>query len=110
MQPCLLVFEAVISILSSSTFTLVSDTDRYLWKFIRGSGLAYGAGTTASLESGTVGFYIYKAPDAAAAFLEGKRVIQGLADETVRVTFITYHLTSARCSTMTSSMQSIYHP
>jgi hypothetical protein len=31
-----------------------------------------------------LGFYIFKAPDAGAAFLEGKRVIEGLADESVR--------------------------
>lgn len=42
------------------TKAVMNALESYLWKYIRGSGLAYGAGVTASVEAGTVGFYIYR--------------------------------------------------
>lgn len=42
------------------TKAVMNALESYLWKFIRGSGLAYGAGVTASVEAGTVGFYVYR--------------------------------------------------
>ena len=62
---------------------VLNALESYLWKYIRGSGLAYGCGTSASIEAGTVGFYVFKSPDASKAFREAKRVIEGLADGSV---------------------------
>lgn len=42
------------------TKAVMNALESYLWKYIRGSGLAYGAGVTASVEAGTSGFYIYR--------------------------------------------------
>jgi hypothetical protein len=42
------------------TKAVMNALESYLWKYIRGSGLAYGAGVTASVEAGTVGFYVYR--------------------------------------------------
>ena len=38
----------------------LNASESYLWKSIRGSGLAYGAGVEIDTESGLVGFSIYR--------------------------------------------------
>ncbi|CED82231.1 cytoplasm protein [Phaffia rhodozyma] len=67
------------------TKAVLNALESYLWKYIRGAGFAYGCGVTLSIESGTVGFYVYRSPDAFKAFEEGARVIRGLADETIKL-------------------------
>lgn len=44
-------------LLASST---LNATESYLWKSIRGSGLAYGAHVEADVESGLTGFSVYR--------------------------------------------------
>lgn len=38
----------------------LNASESYLWKSIRGSGLAYGANVELDLESGLVGFQVYR--------------------------------------------------
>ena len=44
-------------ILANST---LNASESYLWKSIRGSGLAYGSGVELDLESGLMGFHVYR--------------------------------------------------
>lgn len=49
-----------------------------LWRFIRGSGLAYGASIRSDVESSHIHFSLYRSPDSSKAFLEAKKVIEKL--------------------------------
>lgn len=51
-----------------------------LWKYIRGSGLAYGADLKVDPESGFVYFSIYRSPDAFAAWDKAREIMLQLRD------------------------------
>lgn len=51
-----------------------------LWKYIRGSGLAYGADLKVDPESGLVYFSIYRSPDAFAAWNKAREIMVQLRD------------------------------
>jgi len=42
------------------TSSVLNAAESYLWKSIRGSGLAYGASVEVDVESGLMGFRIYR--------------------------------------------------
>lgn len=58
--------------------------ESYLWRYIRGAGLAYGASIRMSPETGHVSLRIYRSPDSAKAFAEAGRVIKELVSGKVR--------------------------
>lgn len=62
---------------------VLNATESYLWRSIRGSGLAYGAYITADREAGLLTFMLYRSSDSIAAFREAKKVLIGLIDGTV---------------------------
>lgn len=66
------------------TAKVLNTMESYLWKAIRGSGLAYGAYLDFDLESGTIGFTVSRSPNAFLAYREAAKVLKGLADGTVR--------------------------
>ncbi|KAG8972287.1 hypothetical protein FRB90_010263, partial [Tulasnella sp. 427] len=59
---------------------VLDATESFLWRFIRGSGLAYGAYMSLDAEAGHLSFSVYKAPDSFRAYEEGRKVIEGLAN------------------------------
>jgi hypothetical protein len=70
-------------------------------KHIRGAGLAYGASVDVEEEYGLVTFSVYRSPDAFKAFEAAGKVLQGLADGTVRAdddTVISFVDDPLRCS------------
>jgi hypothetical protein len=89
----------------------LNASESYLWKSIRGSGLAYGAGVEIDTESGLVGFSIYRvsvlflvdktndqSPNAFLAYQEGGKVLQGLVDGSVCPFLIVKGLADVRSS------------
>ncbi|KAG8906618.1 hypothetical protein FRB99_006488 [Tulasnella sp. 403] len=64
---------------------VLEGAESFLWKYIRGAGLAYGAGVSLDVEAGHLSFSVYQAPDSYRAFEEGKKVIQGLVDGSIVV-------------------------
>ena len=62
------------------TVAVLNAMESYLWRFIRGAGLAYGASITSEPESQLITFSLYRSPDSAKAFLEARKVIKALAD------------------------------
>ncbi|KDN42524.1 hypothetical protein K437DRAFT_269392 [Tilletiaria anomala UBC 951] len=58
---------------------VLNAMESYLWRFIRGAGLAYGASISSDPESQLISFSLYRSPDSAKAFLEARKVIQALA-------------------------------
>ncbi|KIK71096.1 hypothetical protein GYMLUDRAFT_147646 [Collybiopsis luxurians FD-317 M1] len=62
---------------------VLNATESYLWRYIRGSGLAYGAYTSLDLESGLLSFTLYRSSNALGAFKEARTVLAGLADGSI---------------------------
>ncbi|KAH7318836.1 Metalloenzyme, LuxS/M16 peptidase-like protein [Rhizoctonia solani] len=64
---------------------VLDGLESFLWKLIRGSGLAYGARMSLDAESGLLRFVLYRAPDSYKAFQAGAKAIQGLVDGTIEL-------------------------
>lgn len=67
--------------------SVLNAMESYLWKSIRGAGLAYGAHVTIDQESGFVGFRVYRSPNAMKAFKEASKIMCSIADGTVSLPF-----------------------
>ncbi|WFD03327.1 hypothetical protein MOBT1_002016 [Malassezia obtusa] len=63
------------------TITVLNAMESFLWRFIRGAGLAYGASIRNDPEGQHIHFILYRSPNAAKAFVEGRRVIRALASD-----------------------------
>ncbi|KAF5390191.1 hypothetical protein D9757_002846 [Collybiopsis confluens] len=67
----------------SVALEVLNATESYLWRYIRGSGLAYGAYTSLDLESGLLSFTLYRSSNALGAFKEARSVLAGLTDGSI---------------------------
>ncbi|WVO17244.1 hypothetical protein L204_104936 [Cryptococcus depauperatus] len=67
------------------TASVLNATESYLWKSIRGSGLAYGANVLLYPEAGLVGFDVYGSPNAVLAYEAAGKIIHGLVDGSVEL-------------------------
>lgn len=72
---------AALSVVTS----VMNALESFLWKSIRGAGLAYGAHIVDSVERGLILFQCYKSPDSAKAFKAAKEIVDGLVDGTVKI-------------------------
>ncbi|KAL1708664.1 Metalloenzyme, LuxS/M16 peptidase-like protein [Schizophyllum commune] len=62
---------------------VMNATESYLWRYIRGSGLAYGAYMSIDLEAGLTSFSLYRSSNSVGAFEQAKKVVEGLCDGTI---------------------------
>ncbi|KAI0649856.1 Metalloenzyme, LuxS/M16 peptidase-like protein, partial [Trametes meyenii] len=62
---------------------VLNATESYLWRYIRGSGLAYGASCGLDLEAGFVSFSLYRSSNIIEAFKQAASVIKGLTDGSI---------------------------
>ncbi|KAI0304973.1 Metalloenzyme, LuxS/M16 peptidase-like protein [Russula brevipes] len=66
---------------------VLSATESFLWialqRYIRGSGLAYGAHVGIDLEAGRVMFTLYRSSNSLEAFKQGATVVRGLVDGSI---------------------------
>ncbi|KAH9837131.1 Metalloenzyme, LuxS/M16 peptidase-like protein [Rhodofomes roseus] len=62
---------------------VLNATESYLWRYIRGSGLAYGATVYIDLEGGFLSFSLYRTSQYMKAYEQAKSVIQGLVDGSI---------------------------
>ncbi|KAF8807490.1 hypothetical protein BYT27DRAFT_7189561 [Phlegmacium glaucopus] len=62
---------------------VLNATEGYLWRYIRGSGLAYGAYVSIDVEAGLLNFSLYRSSNSLKAFEEAATVIRGLLDGSV---------------------------
>ncbi|KAG9104560.1 hypothetical protein FRC06_001340 [Ceratobasidium sp. 370] len=62
---------------------VLDGTESFLWKLIRGSGLAYGANMSLDVEAGHLSFILYRAPDSYKGFQAGAKAVQGLVDGSI---------------------------
>ena len=47
----------------------------YMWKRIRGAGLAYGAGISSDFSRGQLSFKVYRSPNGYSAWHEAQKII-----------------------------------
>ncbi|CAE6446358.1 unnamed protein product [Rhizoctonia solani] len=64
---------------------VLDGTESFLWKLIRGSGLAYGANMSLDAESGLLSFLLYRAPDSYKGFQAGAKAVRGLVDGSIEL-------------------------
>ncbi|THH28068.1 hypothetical protein EUX98_g6115 [Antrodiella citrinella] len=57
---------------------ILNATESYLWRYIRGSGLAYGAYVSVDVEGELINFNLYRSSNSTEAFRQAKGVIEGL--------------------------------
>ncbi|TFK57173.1 hypothetical protein OE88DRAFT_1650788 [Heliocybe sulcata] len=62
---------------------VLNATESYLWRYIRGSGLAYGAYVSADTESGFTSFSLYRSSNAVQGFEQAAKVVRGLVDGSI---------------------------
>ncbi|CAL1695482.1 unnamed protein product [Somion occarium] len=67
------------------TSEVLNATESYLWRYIRGSGLAYGAYVSTDLEAGLLSFSLYRSSNSLEAFNQARSVLQGLVDGTIEL-------------------------
>ncbi|KAG6845767.1 hypothetical protein H0H87_003821 [Tephrocybe sp. NHM501043] len=67
------------------TSEVLSATESYLWRYIRGSGLAYGAYVSPDVESGLLSFTLYRSSNSLGAFHEAAKVVKGLVDRSIEL-------------------------
>lgn len=78
------------------TVSVLNAMESYLWRFIRGAGLAYGASIRSESESQQIHFSLYRSPNSYKAFEEAKKVIGQLASGEMEIDELT--LESAKSS------------
>ncbi|WWC62849.1 uncharacterized protein I303_105447 [Kwoniella dejecticola CBS 10117] len=64
---------------------ILNAMESYLWKSIRGSGLAYGANVSVYPEPGLVGFTVYRSPNAMLAYEAAGKIMRGLVDGSIKL-------------------------
>ncbi|TCD61425.1 hypothetical protein EIP91_008439 [Steccherinum ochraceum] len=57
---------------------ILNATESYLWRYIRGSGLAYGAYVSVDMESALINFTLYRSSNSLEGFKQAKIVLEGL--------------------------------
>ncbi|KAH9973401.1 hypothetical protein BJV77DRAFT_1056481, partial [Russula vinacea] len=62
---------------------VLSATESFLWRYIRGSGLAYGVFVQIELEAGHIVFSLYRSSNSLEAFKQGAIVVSGLVDGSI---------------------------
>ncbi|KAI0036602.1 Metalloenzyme, LuxS/M16 peptidase-like protein [Vararia minispora EC-137] len=87
---------------------VLSATESYLWRYIRGSGLAYGAYASAGFESGLVMFSLYRSSNSLKAAEQGATVVRGLVDGSIELDQTT--LDAAKSSIVFGVTRSVSSP
>ncbi|KAK7064154.1 Metalloenzyme, LuxS/M16 peptidase-like protein [Favolaschia claudopus] len=62
---------------------VLNATESYLWRYIRGSGLAYGAYVSLDVEAGLLSFSLYRSSNSTKAYKEAANVLTGLVDGSI---------------------------
>jgi len=65
------------------TLEVMNATESYLWRYIRGSGLAYGAYVSNDTEAGLLSFQLSRSSNYLGAFEQAAKVVQGLVDGSI---------------------------
>jgi len=58
-----------------ATLAWINMLEGYMWKRIRGAGLAYGAGISSDFSRGQLSFKVYRSPNGYTAWHEAQKII-----------------------------------
>jgi len=61
----------------------LNAAEGYLWRAIRGSGLAYGASISTDREAGLLTFSLYRSSNSMQAYKEAENVVKGLVEGSI---------------------------
>lgn len=92
----------------SVALEVMNALESYLWKAIRGAGLAYGSYLTLDVEQGILKFVLYRSPNSYLAYSTGAEVTRKLVDGTVAIEQTT--LDAAKSSLVYSIARSVSSP
>ncbi|KAF8844003.1 hypothetical protein BDN67DRAFT_895938 [Paxillus ammoniavirescens] len=67
------------------TLEVLNAAESYLWRSVRGAGLAYGAYVSADREAGLLTFSLYRSSDSMEALRQAHQVVTGLVDGSVEL-------------------------
>ncbi|KIJ21665.1 hypothetical protein PAXINDRAFT_63491 [Paxillus involutus ATCC 200175] len=67
------------------TLEVLNAAESYLWRSVRGAGLAYGAYVSADREAGLLTFSLYRSSDSMEALRQVHQVVTGLVDGSVEL-------------------------
>jgi Zn-dependent M16 (insulinase) family peptidase len=67
------------------TISALNAMESYLWRYIRGAGLAYGASIRSDPEANLIYFSLYRSPDSAKAFAAAADVINQLVNGSMEI-------------------------
>ncbi|KIL70742.1 hypothetical protein M378DRAFT_6664 [Amanita muscaria Koide BX008] len=87
---------------------VLNATESYLWRYIRGSGLAYGAYISMDVEAGLFNFSLYRSSNSMKAFEEAANMIRGLVDG--KIEFDTTIFDAAKSSIVYGVAQNVSTP
>jgi Zn-dependent M16 (insulinase) family peptidase len=62
---------------------IMNATESFLWRYIRGSGLAYGGYLSHDAEAGLLTFTLYRSSNCIQGLEEGAKVVKGLVDGSI---------------------------
>ncbi|GJN92120.1 hypothetical protein Rhopal_005150-T1 [Rhodotorula paludigena] len=85
---------------------VLNAMEGFLWKFIRGSGLAYGASIGQDLESGLIYYRVFKSPDSHAAFLAARDLIDQLVAGKLEIDDLTIESAKSSLAYQTAAKES----
>ncbi|KAJ6247091.1 presequence protease [Anaeramoeba flamelloides] len=90
------------------TIEYLSTMNSFIWKRIRGQGLAYGAGIFSIPEQGNLYFYLYRSGNIALAYREALQIFQSLIDGELK--FDDDEIDSAKSSLYSSIIKNLETP
>jgi len=70
------------------TLSWLNMLEGYMWKRIRGAGLAYGASIRADMRRGQVLFSVYRSPNGFAAWNEARKIVSEIVSGEVPPPFV----------------------
>ncbi|KAH7100191.1 Metalloenzyme, LuxS/M16 peptidase-like protein [Auriculariales sp. MPI-PUGE-AT-0066] len=92
----------------SVALEVMNALESFLWKAIRGSGLAYGASLSLDVEQGLLKFVLYRSPNSYLAYSTGAEVVRNVANGTTPIEQTT--LDSAKSSLVYSVARNVSSP
>ncbi|KAK4057568.1 hypothetical protein OIO90_001213 [Microbotryomycetes sp. JL221] len=85
---------------------VLNAMEGFLWKFIRGAGLAYGASISQDVESGLIYYRVFKSPDSHKAFVAARDLLNQLVSGELEIDELTIESAKSSLAYNTAAKES----
>ncbi|KAK4055201.1 hypothetical protein OIV83_000481 [Microbotryomycetes sp. JL201] len=85
---------------------VLNAMEGFLWKFIRGAGLAYGASISQDVESGLIYYRVFKSPDSHKAFVAARDLLKQLVSGELKIDELTVESAKSSLAYNTAAKES----